>query len=87
MTKKQARELGKAAALEAGRYGEFTPTELSDFDAFAGAMLEILENQRQYAYHPGYRFSREPNADSLWDGFEAGEEVGIRLVWRALKHY
>ncbi len=82
MNAKQAYRLGVESGLEAGRWGDFSPAEVADQDAFTSACAEICENKRQYAGHPGERFSGQPNADSLWDAFDEGEAVGIRKAWR-----
>ena len=82
MNAKQAYRLGVESGLEAGRWGDFSPAELAEQDAFTSACAEICENKRQYAGYPGYEFNGQSSADRLWDAFEDGEAVGIRKAWR-----
>jgi hypothetical protein len=82
VNKAQAYRLGVASGYEAGTYGDFTPKELSDADAFVEAAAEICENKRQYADSPTYDLARQPNSENLFDAFDSGETVGIRRAWR-----
>ncbi len=82
MNTKQAYRFGVESGLEAGRWGDFSPAELADQDAFTDACAEICNNKRRYASHLGERFNGQPNADSLWDAFDQGEAVGIPEAWR-----
>ncbi len=82
MNQRQAYRLGVDSGLEAAEYGDFTPAELQDEEAFLTGCFEICENKRQFAGHPGYDFARQANADGLWDEFDQGESVGIRRGWR-----
>jgi hypothetical protein len=87
MTKREAYKLGVAygaeaaeAALEEAEKGEIA----RDREAVEEASWDILQNQRQYAGHPTYDFAGERNADSLYEGFEAGETTGaMRMVDKA----
>ena len=82
MNKGQAYRLGIASGYEAGIYGDFTPRELNDEDAFSEAAVEICENKRQFSDSPTYDFARQPNSENLFDAFEHGEAVGVRRAWR-----
>lgn len=82
MNKRQAKELGIESGYESGMYGDFTPEELADEDAFMQAGAEILENKRQYADDPTYEIAQEPNADSLFDAYEEGESIGLLRAWK-----
>ena len=82
MNQRQAYRLGVTSALEAAEYGDFTPAELQDKDAFFSACFEICENKRQYAGHPGYDFNGQKNSEALWDAFDKGETVGVRKGWQ-----
>jgi hypothetical protein len=82
MNKTEAYRLGVASGYEAGIYGDFTATELSNEDAFAEAAAEICDNKRQYADSPTYEFARQRNSESLFEAFDKGEAVGIRRAWR-----
>jgi hypothetical protein len=85
VNKREAYQLGVESGEETGEYGDFTPKELSSEDAFMQACYEICDNKRQYADHPGEDFNREPNSESLWDAFEAGEAAGCRKAWRTMR--
>lgn len=81
MNKKEAYKMGVDSGYEAGSDGDFTASETADEDSFVGACMEICENKRQYAGHPGEDFNAEPNADGLWDAFDEGEITGARKAW------
>lgn len=84
MNKKTAYSLGVDSGLESARYGDFSQAELVDIDSFLSAASDILSNKRQMADSPTYDFAREPNAESLFDAFDAGETVGLNKGWRKL---
>ncbi|HEY6184980.1 MAG TPA: hypothetical protein VIW67_22260 [Terriglobales bacterium] len=46
------------------------------------AAAEICDNTRHFADSPTYDLVHQPNSESLFDAFDAGEAVGIRRAWR-----
>jgi hypothetical protein len=90
MTRNDAYNLGWEYGYEAGTAALTdtsiaTANEVKDKDSFMQTVSEILANQRQYAGHPTYDFSGEKNEDSLYEGFEEGETMGMRAAWRELR--
>lgn len=85
MNQRTARALGKQSGIEVGERGDFTPEGLDNEDDFTIACYKICENKRQYAGHPSYEMTQQPNSDTLFEAFEAGESIGIREAWRTRK--
>jgi len=81
MNKRDAYKSGIESGYEAGQYGEFSLNELCDEESFAAACGEICENKRQFADSVTYDMANEPNSESLFDAFDAGESRGISLAW------
>jgi hypothetical protein len=82
MNKKQTFKSGRFQAMEANHYGQFTKEELANEDKFREAMHQILENQRQFSGHPTYDIANEPNQETLYEGFEDGENSGVEFAVR-----
>jgi len=78
MKRSDAYKLGVESALEAAMYGTYLDAELADRESFVAAILEVCDNKRQYAGHPGYEFNQQKNGSDLWDAFERGELAGAK---------
>jgi hypothetical protein len=81
MTKREARQMGRAVGREVITHGDFTAEEKEDQDSLSTAFWAIVENRSQYAGDP----TEALHTDNLWDGYEDGLSIALSTYLR--KHF
>lgn len=93
MTKREARQMGRAVGREVITHGDFTAEEKEDQDSLSTAFWAIVENRSQYAGDPTEAFYERGSGsdrsawhtDNLWDGYEDGLSIALSTYLR--KHF